>query len=97
MNVQGEEAPMKTTMSHVMAAGIKLLHHFLAQNVKKCGDIVEVRSNIGRFVTYVTKQCYPKGLGRDSYILSVTIQRLLEGDYSSSPSNSRELKAYYIY
>ena len=97
MKVKSDKAPTTTSMSLVMVAGIQLLHCFLAQHVEKCGEIVEVRTNIGRFASYVAKQCYPKGLDRDSYILSVAIQRLLERDYTASPALSRELKAYYIY
>ena len=89
--------PAQSTMVKVMKLGIQLLHRCLAQHVMDCGEIVEVRSNIGRFVTYVSKECYPRGLDRDSYILSVAIQRLLERDYSDDTSRPRELKAYYIF
>ena len=97
IHVEVAITPMQTSMSHVMAAGIQLLHRFLAQHVKKLGDIVEKRTNIGGFVKYVFKLCYPRGLSRDSYILSVIILRLLERDYTDNSSRPRDLKAYYIF
>ena len=58
---------------------IKLLKKFLEEFVERCGEVIEIRTNVGDFEEYLTKNCYPKGLSRDSYIESVAIQRILEG------------------
>ena len=87
----------RSKMLQVLASAIDLLHQFFESFVGKCGEVIEVRTNVARFERYIRKQCYPKGLNRECYIRSVAIQRLLEGPEEGNRHPARELKAYYIY
>ena len=80
-----------------MAMGIRLLKNFFGKYVERCGEVVEVHTNVGEFATYIAKDCYPKGLNRKCYIGSVEIHRYLEGTRGEGIDMSRELKAFYIY
>ena len=84
-------------MARVVAMAIKLLKGFLEKYLERCGEVVEVLTNVGEFVTYITKNCYPKGLERQSYIESIAIHRNLEKAEGEGGQKPRELKAYYIY
>ena len=84
-----------------LVEAIQLLFEFLQEHAADCGDIISVKTNVGAFARYISKDCYPAGLGRPSYVRSVSIQRLL-----SKPGNGenrenrmmhpRQLKAWYI-
>ena len=58
---------------------IKLLKTFLEMFVDRCGEVIEISTNVGEFAEFITKDCYPKGLNRESFIESVAIHRMLEG------------------
>ena len=87
-----------------MILAIQLLLEFLKDNAAECGDIILVKTNIGAFARYISKDCYPGGLGRLSYVRSVEIQRLLSkpgkaGDLEEGENrmmHPRQLKAWYI-
>ena len=64
-------------MAQVVAMAIKLLCNFLEKNVERCGEVVEVLTNVGEFENYITKDCYPKGLDRQCYKESIAIHRCL--------------------
>ena len=87
----------RSKMLHVLACAIDLLEQFLEGFVGKCGEVIEVKTNVARFEKYIRKLCYPKGLNRESYVRSLGIQRLLEGPGEGNKHPARELKAYYIY
>ena len=84
-----------------LVLAIQLLLEFLKEHAAECGDILSVKTNVGAFARYISKDCYPAGLCRPSYVRSVSIQRLL-----SKPGNGengenrmmhpRQLKAWYI-
>ena len=76
---------------------IKLLSGFIDKNVERCGEVVEVLTNVGEFAKYITKDCYPKGLERQSYIESIAIHRKLEKGGEERGQIPRELKAYFVY
>ena len=59
--------------------------------------MVEVHTSVGEFATYITKDCYPKGLDRQSYIESIAIHRILEKAGEEWGQGPRDLKAYFIY
>ena len=40
-------------MAQVVAMSIKLLRKFLGDYVERCGNIVEIRTNVGEFATYI--------------------------------------------
>ena len=84
-------------MLQVLAMAIKLLRDCLEKYVNRCGEVVEVHTNVGRLVRYIAKDCYPKGLNREGYIDSIRIHRCLEGTGEEDAEDSRDLKAYYIY
>ena len=84
-------------MIQVLAMAIKLLRNCLEKYVKRCGEVVEVHTNVGRLVRYIAKDCYPKSLDREGYIDSIRIHRCLEGNGEEDGGNARDLKAYYIY
>ena len=65
----------KKPMAQVVAMAIKLLLKFLEEFVEKCGAVIEIRTNVGDFCNYISKDCYPKGLNRESFIESVAINR----------------------
>ena len=56
---------------------IQLLLEFLLNNAGEFRDIILLKTNVGAFARYVSKDSYPRGLGRLSYVQSVEIQRLL--------------------
>ena len=85
-----------TKMIHVLQCSIKLLLQFLLTYLEHCGEIVEVRTNIARFEQYITKRCYPKGLGREDYKRSVEIQQLLERHADGDKLPPWVLKAFFI-
>ena len=66
-------------VKQVLAMAIKLLKPFLDKYVERCGEVVEIRTNVGEFVEYIAKDCYPKGLNRQSYKESPEIHRYMEG------------------
>ena len=76
---------------------IKLLRRFLDRNVERCGEVVEVITNVGEFATYIMKDCYPKGLERQSYVDSIAIHRRLEEGGEEQVQYPRDLKSYLIY
>ena len=69
----------RRVMAQVMATSIKLLREFLGDYVERCGDVVEIRTNIGEFATYIAKDCFPRGLDRQCFRESVAIHRRLQG------------------
>ena len=66
-------------VKQVLAMAIKLLKTFLDKYVERCGEVVEIHTNVGKFVEYIAKDCYPKGLNRQSYKESIEIHRYLGG------------------
>ena len=84
-------------MTQIVAMGIRLLKRFLGKYVKRCGEVVEIHTNVGEFATYITKDCYPRGLDRQCYKDSIEIHRCMEEAGGVGMRMSRELKAYYIY
>ena len=76
---------------------IKLLSSFLNGNTERCGELVEVLTNVGEFATYIAKDCYPKGLDRQSYKESIAIHRRLESGEEDRGVIPRDFKAYFIY
>ena len=84
-------------MIQELAMAIKLIRNCLEKNVHRCGEVVEVHTNVGRLVRYIAKDCYPKGLNREAYRDSIKIHRCLEGTGGEEAGSSRDLKAYYIY
>ena len=84
-----------------LVLAIQLLVEFLQKHAADCGDIITVKTNIGAFARYISKDCYPGGLGRASYVRSVKIQRLLsepgnEENGENRMMHPRQLKAWYI-
>ena len=84
-------------VKQVLAMAIKLLKTFLGKYVERCGEVVEMHTNVGEFVEYIAKDCNSKGLNRQSYKESIEIHRYLEGTGGEGFEMSRELKAYFIY
>ena len=84
-------------VKQVLAMAIKLLKTFLGKYVERCGEVVEIHTNVGESMEYIAKDCYPKGLDRQSYKESIEIHRYLEGTGEEGFEMSRELKAYFIY
>ena len=76
---------------------IKLLKKLLEDYGSKCGDVIEIRTNVGEFAIYIQKLCYPKGLNRQSFADSITIHRLLERNEGGKELGARELKSYFVY
>ena len=68
----------KRPMAQIVAMAIKLLMKFLEEFVERCGKVIHTRTNVGEFSNYISKDCYPKGLNRESYIESVAINRMLD-------------------
>ena len=87
----------KKPMAQVVAMAIKLLLKFLEEFVEKCGAVIEIRTNVGDFCNYISKDCYPKGLNRESFIESVAINRLLDREGEDCEEEPRHLKTYFIY
>ena len=83
-------------MARVVAMAIKLLGRFLDKNVERCGEVEEVLKNVKEFATNIMKDCYPKGLERQSHVESIAIHRRLEGE-EDQVQFPRELKSYFIY
>ena len=69
-----------------VAVGICLLLELLNQHGGECDDIILIKTNVGAFAQYITKDCYPKGLAREHYLNSLQIQPL----FSKSDSKSNE-------
>ena len=93
-------AGWKARLQGVMV-GIKLLLDFLRDHVEECGDLIIIKTNIGSFASYIYKDCYPAGLGRDDYKRSVEIQRLLSKPDKVDTGNNRmmhprQLQAYFM-
>ena len=86
----------KGKVAQQVATAITLLMEFLENYAERCGEVVEVRTNLGRFATYITKECYPKGLNRQSYLDSIAIHRSLERTKGERELAPRELKAFFI-
>ena len=76
---------------------IKLLCNFLNRNVERCGEVVEVLTNVGESESYTTKDRYPKGLDRQSYKESIAIHRSFGKAEKDRGETSQDLKAYFIY
>ena len=87
----------KRPMAQVVAMAIRLLKKFLKEYVDRCGEVIEIRSNVGEFCNYITKNCYPKGLNRESFMDSVAVNRLLEREEEDGNKEPRHLKTYFIY
>ena len=76
-------------MAQRVAIAVELLKEFLEAYWGRCGDIIEVRTYRGEFATYISKNCYPKGLNRERYMASIAIHRSLErmeGERKLEPS-----------
>ena len=63
----------------------------------RCGEVIEIKTNIGEFAQFIAKDCYPKGLDRESYVNSVAIQRMLDKTGGEGGEEPRHLKSFYIY
>ena len=87
----------KRPMAQVVAMAIKLLKKLLEDYGGNCGEVIEIRTNVGEFATYIQKQCYPKGLNRQSFADSIAIHRLLERNEGGKELGARELKSYFVY
>ena len=57
--------PKQTLTALKVALGINLLLHFLQDHAEKCGDIIAIKTNIGPFVAYIAKDCYPRTTDQD--------------------------------
>ena len=86
----------RAIMIRVLQTSIRVLHCFLLAYSPRCGDVIEIRTNVARFQRYITKRCYPKGLGRASYKLSLQIHQLLVVPRDEPEQPPRDLKAYFI-
>ena len=86
----------KRPVTQAVAMAIKLLMGFLKRYMDRCGEVIEIR-NIGEFCSYITKDCYPKGLNRESYIESIAIHRMLDREGEDGDTEPRRLKTYFIY
>ena len=83
-------------MTQRVAMAVELLKEFLEAYGGRCGDIIEIRTNLGEFATYISKNCYPKGLDRERYIASIEIHRLLERMEGERELTPRVLKSIFI-
>ena len=83
-------------MTQRVAMAVELLKEFLEAYGGRCGDIIEVRTNLGEFATYISKNCYPKGLDRERYMASIEIHRLLERMEGERELTPRVLKSIFI-
>ena len=84
-----------------LVLAIQLLLELLQEHAADCGDIISVKTNVGALARYISKDCYPGGLGRPSYVRSVEIQCLLSKpgngeDGENRMMHPRQLKAWYI-
>ena len=90
-----------------VAVRVYLLLEMLQQHDGECDDIILIKTNVGSFVRYVTKDCYPRGLAREHYLNSLQIQRLLSkpdtkrnGKDPETAENRmmhpRQLKAWFV-
>ena len=90
-----------------VAVGICLLLEMLNQHGGECDDIILIKTNVGAFAQYITKDCYPKGLAREHYLNSLQIQRLLSKPDTKSNEEDlenaeirmmhpRKLKAWFV-
>ena len=85
----------------ILVLSIKLLLEFLRGYAEDCGDIIVLKTNIGAFARYISKDCYPGGLTRPSYVQSVEIHRLLSKPNRGKDGEKRmmhpcQLKAWYM-
>ena len=60
-----------------------------------------IKTNIGAFATYIAKDCYPSGMERSGYKMSVEVERLLlKPDKGNEGVNRmmhlRQLRAMFI-
>ena len=51
-----------------LVLAIQLLLELLQEYAADCGNIISVKTNVGVFARYISKDCYPGGLGRPSYL-----------------------------
>ena len=86
----------RSTMIRVVQSSIHLLYRFLLAYLHRCGDVIEIRTNVARFQRYITKKCYPKNLDRNAYKVSLKIHQLLETQRTETNRPPRELKAFFI-
>ena len=84
-------------MAQIVAMAIKLLMKFLEEFVESCRPVIEIRTNVGEFSNYISKDCYPKGLNRESFIESVALNRMLDRERKNDEEGPRHLKTFYIY
>ena len=47
----------RTTMICVVQSSIQLLYRFLLSYLPRCGDNIEIRTNVARIQRYITKKC----------------------------------------
>ena len=92
----GSCRPGRARAARIMGVGIALLLRFLEAHVDRCGEVIEIRTNISAFERYIRKRCFPKGLGRESYVKSVAIHRYLVRTGEGRELAPRELKAFFI-
>ena len=84
-----------------VALGITLLLSCLEEHVGDCGDVIEVKTNVAAFERYISKDCYPAGLRRKSYVDSIKLHRLLtepdkDGKGGNRLMHPRQLKSWFV-
>ena len=90
-------ATRQKPIAQFVAMAIKLLKKFLEEFVERCGVVIVIRTNVGEFSNYILKDCYPKGLDRESFIESVAINRRLDREGEDCAEEPRHLKTNFIY
>ena len=60
-----------------VALGITLLLGCLEKHVEECSEIIIIKTNVSALERYISKDCYPAGLRRQSYLDSIKLHRLL--------------------
>ena len=83
-------------MTQRVAMGVELLKELPGDYGGRGGNIIEVRTNLGEFATYISKNCYPKGLDRERYIASIAIHRSFERMEGDRYLTSSVLKYIFI-
>ena len=91
----------RNTADQSVARGVALLLGFLLQHAEECGDVIMIKTNVGAFATYISKDCYPKSTSRQLYLDSVQIHRLLSKpdkgtDGENRMMHPRQLKACFV-
>ena len=70
-------SPSQAVSAQTVALGISILLRFLRYQAEKCGDIITIKTNLGAFASYISKDCYPKSTYIQLYVNSIQILRLL--------------------